>query len=223
MVAAHQIIVNCDSCDARYELDARKIKGKGARIRCPKCDARIIVYKPSETDDAETAPPAAAANRPSSADNLDFREVGIAAWKVKVKIGLIYDFSDVRTLRKYIQDGRVTDDDLLSQDGTQWLRIGDIPDLDAHFIDAYVAARDATEPAATDPNEDPENLEPDVTVEVPEVALEVEMPTPEAPATDEFQNDELEHVFGLAAAEVDGQTETAPGGHQSSLGLRARL
>ena len=210
MVAAHQIIVNCDSCGARYELDARKIKGKGARIRCPKCDARIIVYKPSETDDAEAAPPVPAANRPSSADNLDFREVGIAAWKVKVKIGLIYDFSDVRTLRKYIQDGRVTDDDLLSQDGTQWLRIGDIPDLDAHFIDAYVAARDATEPDATDPSEDPENLEPDVTVEVPEVALEVEMPSPEAPTKDEFQNDELEHVFGLAAAEVDGQAETAP-------------
>ena len=208
MVAAHQIVVNCDSCDARYELDARKIKGKGARIRCPKCDARIIVYKPAdaETPD-EAAPPAPAANRPTSADALDFREVGISAWKVKVKIGLIYDFSDVRTLRKYIQDGRVTADDLLSQDGAEWLRIGDISDLDAHFIDAYVAARDASE--------DPENLEPEVTVEVPEVALEMPTPTPSAaPPTptpssaQDFQTAELEHVFGLAEAEVDGEQAT---------------
>ena len=38
---------------------------------------------------------------------LEFRKVGIQSWKV-VKIGLVYDFSDYKTLAKYIVDGRVT-------------------------------------------------------------------------------------------------------------------
>ena len=72
-----------------------------------------------------------------SASELDFRKVGINAWKVRVKIGLIYDFSDIKTLRKYISDGRVTNEDVISHNGNDWTTLGDIPDLDAHFIDVY--------------------------------------------------------------------------------------
>jgi predicted Zn finger-like uncharacterized protein len=78
--------------------------------------------------------PAEAAARASL---LDFRKVGINAWKVKVKIGLIYDFSDLKTLRKYIQDARVTPADLISHDGKSWRAIGDIPDLDVYFVETY--------------------------------------------------------------------------------------
>ena len=78
--------------------------------------------------------PAEAAAR---APTLDFRKVGISAWKVKVKIGLIYDFSDLKTLRKYIQDARVTPADLISHDGKSWRAIGDIPDLDVYFVETY--------------------------------------------------------------------------------------
>ena len=73
----------------------------------------------------------------TNASELDFRKVGISAWKVKVKIGLIYDFSDIKTLRKYISDGRVTNEDVISHNGKEWTALGDIPDLDAHFIDVY--------------------------------------------------------------------------------------
>ena len=73
----------------------------------------------------------------SDASALDFRKVGIAAWKVKVKIGLVYDFSDIKTLRKYITDGRVTNEDVISHDGKNWTALGDIPDLDNHFIEVY--------------------------------------------------------------------------------------
>lgn len=71
------------------------------------------------------------------ADQLDFRKVGIATWKVRVKIGLVYDFSDTSTLRKYIQDRRVTEDDVISHDGANWVRIGAIPDLDTYFVQVY--------------------------------------------------------------------------------------
>lgn len=89
--------------------------------------------------------PAAMAARAAS---LDFRKVGVTTWKVKVKIGLIYDFSDIKTLRKYIQDGRVTSADVVSWDGKAWRAIGDIPDLDAFFVEAWdtLAARKSETP-----------------------------------------------------------------------------
>ena len=74
---------------------------------------------------------------PGRAAGLDFRKVGVTTWKVKVRIGLIYDFSDIKTLRKYITDGRVTPADVISHDGKAWKPIGEIPDLDGFFIDTY--------------------------------------------------------------------------------------
>jgi predicted Zn finger-like uncharacterized protein len=71
------------------------------------------------------------------AAGLDFRKVGVTTWKVKVRIGLIYDFSDIKTLRKYITDGRVTAADVISYDGKNWKPIGEIPDLDTFFLDTY--------------------------------------------------------------------------------------
>lgn len=94
-----------------------------------------------------TRPATGLPGRPSApkrdVHSLDFRKVGIASWRVKVKIGLIYDFSDYKTLRKYIQDGRVTPADLLSHDGRNWVAIGELPDLEKHFVDVYEDAEKA--------------------------------------------------------------------------------
>ena len=78
-----------------------------------------------------------------SAAELDFRSVGIKTWKVKVAIGLIYDFSDISTLQKYLADKKVTPDDLISHNNSEWTRIGDIEDLDAHFVETWRVARAA--------------------------------------------------------------------------------
>lgn len=93
------------------------------------------------------ARPAAPAAPRRSADSLDFRKIGIASWKVRVKFGLVYDFSDIRTLRKYIQDGKVTADDVISHDGQRWVIIGDIPDLDGYFVKVYEEAEEAQKSA----------------------------------------------------------------------------
>ena len=77
------------------------------------------------------------------ASELDFREVGIVTWKVKVSIGLVYDFSDIMTLKKYLDDQKVTPDDLISHDAKDWVKIGDIGDLDQHFVRTWKAARQA--------------------------------------------------------------------------------
>ena len=132
------MIVTCEACSARYKLDDGKVSAKGAKITCPRCRHVFVVYKkaaPSENTGHEVSLGSSKPKR--SAEELDFRKVGIASWKVKVKIGLVYDFSDLKTLRKYIADGRVTSDDAISFDGRSWTTIGDIPDLDAYFIKVY--------------------------------------------------------------------------------------
>ncbi len=86
---------------------------------------------------AAASPEPAVGNAEAEVDALDFRKVGIQAWKVKVKIGLVYDFSDYRTLARYIAEGRVTASDKLSYDGSEWTEIAQIPDLAAHFVAVY--------------------------------------------------------------------------------------
>ena len=214
------MVVTCPSCSARYRLNPDKMKGRGAKITCPKCAHVFVVFAdgaggsasddpagghqsplaPEDTlrerlarrdlltthsalealgldgdvDTTQTsakirvvAPGPRGSREPiatldtnrsfSSAgeesedddggleildvNQLDFREVGIATWKVKVAIGLVYDFSDVATLKRYLADKRVTPSDLLSPNGKDWTVIGDIPDLDKHFIDTWKAAR----------------------------------------------------------------------------------
>jgi hypothetical protein len=73
--------------------------------------------------------------------DLDFKSVGISGWKVKVAIGLVYDFSDYKTLRKYLNEGRVTPTDKLSHNGSDWIEISSIADLQQHFVSVYLAAR----------------------------------------------------------------------------------
>ena len=146
------MIVTCDHCGARYKLDDSRISGRGAKITCPRCRHIFVVYKDGGTSAAPTASATPAEDTASEATEssaeapaldvhgLDFRKVGIASWKVKVKIGLVYDFSDYKTLAKYIQDGRVTSSDLLSHNGTDWTAIGEIADLPQHFVQVYLDA-----------------------------------------------------------------------------------
>ena len=159
---------------------------------------RVATAEPVGT--VETAKPAVPAPPPvptltledlepiDSADNLDFTSVGIPTWKVKVKIGLTYDFSDFRTLQKYIHDGRVTNEDTISYDkGTTWKTLGDIPDLEAYFIEVFQVAKLARarelalEPAPTE--DEASTLSSPLGADLAQEALrqvteEVELPTP---------------------------------------------
>jgi predicted Zn finger-like uncharacterized protein len=133
------MIVTCDHCGAKYNLDPTKVQGRGARITCPKCAHVFTVYK--ENADAGSESNASVEEPAPSTEldvyNLNFKSVGIRSWKVKVKIGLVYDFSDYKTLEKYIRDGRVSGTDLLSYDGQNWVSINDAGDLKAYFVGVY--------------------------------------------------------------------------------------
>jgi len=139
------MVVTCEHCGARYRLDKDRIQGRGARITCPGCSHVFVVYQEEEQEGA-----APAVERPTDVHALDFKSVGISTWKVKTGIGLVYDFSDYKTLRRYLKEGRVSDTDGLSHNGSEWTVINTIGDLEAHFIDTYVAARDAAKGSAPD-------------------------------------------------------------------------
>ncbi len=139
------MVVTCEHCGARYRLDKDRIQGRGARITCPGCSHVFVVYQEEEQEAA-----APAVDRPTDVHALDFKSVGISTWKVKTGIGLVYDFSDYKTLRRYLKEGRVSDTDGLSHNGSEWTVINTIGDLEAHFIDTYVAARAAVNGSAPD-------------------------------------------------------------------------
>ncbi len=76
---------------------------------------------------------------------LDFKSIGIPVWKVKVSIGLIYDFNSITDLRRYLEERKITLYDYISHDRKVWTRIGDIKDLDEHFRFVWKESKKAFE------------------------------------------------------------------------------
>ena len=49
------MIIECQTCHARFRLDESRIKGRGARVKCRKCGDSIVALK----KDGASSPPAA--------------------------------------------------------------------------------------------------------------------------------------------------------------------
>ncbi len=142
----HEVVRGRPQAPAGSQVGSSSAASVGSAAPTPSASAPA----PSASAPAPSAG-ASSADVAARAASLDFRKVGVTTWKVKVKIGLIYDFSDIKTLRKYIQDGRVTATDVVSWDGKSWRAIGDIPDLDAFFVETWdmLAARKEDPSSAT--------------------------------------------------------------------------
>jgi tetratricopeptide (TPR) repeat protein len=167
-----------------------------------------IEPEPSETVSDVSAPAAEPQlpqmDRPTDVHGLDFKSVGIATWKVKTSIGLVYDFSDFKTLRKYLQEGRVSQTDALSHDGSHWTPIGEVKDLETHFIDVFVAAHGARPAATTAP---PQSASAETADDDDSIADQL-LAALEASAEEEASGIELDMDSLLEAASksaVDGQ------------------
>jgi len=147
--------------------------------------------QPTPVAAASPAPPAPPAPAPAppagpvDVNTLDFRRVGIAAWKVKLRIGLVYDFNDFKTLSRYIAEGRVTAADRLSHDGKNWAEIGGLGDLESHFVRVYQEA---------------------------EAAIAAASRAAASAAVEEFQEDEPTNIMGMAGMdEAVAKNLAAPG------------
>ena len=129
------MIVTCPSCTARYKINASKIKGRGAKITCPKCSRGFVVYREGE------GPEKAKKKRvPQNVSSWDFRTLGLT-WRVRSASGKAYDFFDLNTLRSFLDDGQVDSDDVITYDNRDWARICEVSDLDAFFYEVWEKAK----------------------------------------------------------------------------------
>ncbi len=118
--------VSCPSCRARYRVSDDKIKGRGAKITCPKCAHRFVVYRHEED-----AP---------DVGSLDFRTLGLT-WRASRGVGLVHEFHDLDGLRELMGDGRVDHNFRISVDGHNWTPLDAVPDLDAFFHGKWQGAK----------------------------------------------------------------------------------
>ena len=70
--------------------------------------------------------------------SLNFASVGIKSWKVKKSIGLMFEYSDFKTFKKSLNDGRISNDDTISPDGKNWIPMSDVSDFELYFCRTYL-------------------------------------------------------------------------------------
>jgi predicted Zn finger-like uncharacterized protein len=150
------MIVTCPSCNARYKIPEAKIKGRGAKITCPNCAHKFVVFREGEDAGAEGGDEAPTSSVPKDILRRDFRKVGLQ-WKVRKGIGLTYDFYDLQTLRAYLEDGQVDQNDVLSFDARTWMPLKQIKSLEAHFWDVWQRAERGEIKAAEEEEQDEED------------------------------------------------------------------
>ncbi|MEZ4236603.1 MAG: zinc-ribbon domain-containing protein [Myxococcota bacterium] len=123
------MIVSCPACSARYKISESKMRGRGAKITCPRCGHRFVVYR----DHAPARPP-------EHVSTLDFSAVGVT-WRVRRGGAVAYQLYDLKALRDLLDQGLVDRRDDLSFNGRAWTRLDDIANLDMHFWEVYQRAR----------------------------------------------------------------------------------
>ena len=130
------MIVSCPSCEARYKVNEAKIKGRGAKITCPKCSHRFVVYREGD----KKQPTKAKEKVPANVGTWDFRTLGLT-WRVRRTGGTTYTFWDLQTLRSFQKERQVSGSDRITYDNREWYVIDAIDDLDKLFYDTWQKAK----------------------------------------------------------------------------------
>ena len=137
------MIVTCPSCSARYKVNESKIKGRSAKITCPRCGHRFLFDRGGDEQGGAAVPPA----------DLDFSEVGIT-WKVRAQSGTL-SFTRLSQLESWLRDGTVEDIDQISFNDRKWYYIEQIPDRARYFAEIHrKASRGELDVGGGDEDED---------------------------------------------------------------------
>lgn len=118
------MIVACPACSARYRIDKSKIRGRGAKITCPRCANKFVVYiEKEETDIAQQ----------------DFSSFGIN-WRVKKGLGVIQSFSTLAELKQLLETNEVNSNDMLCYDNKTWIPLHSVENLNGFFTEVWKRA-----------------------------------------------------------------------------------
>lgn len=138
----------CPSCGAVGNVPEDRLPETGANIRCPSCSTIFFVSRdgsasvatsPSAAAEAESGSHPASGARPTSVrSGRTSTEVPAApraalrqrAWKIKIPGGMVYDFSDSDTARKWLESRSSLEGITLSEDaGASWSAPSEIDDM----------------------------------------------------------------------------------------------
>lgn len=132
------MIIECTACHSRYRIREEKLPPGGGNIKCPNCAHVFFVSMPADGSQSAAGEPAAplsiapvaSANAtlmmgvaPPVADGprVTGANAAVQKWKIKNSVGLIYDFSDTDSLRRWLQARDSFDGLTASGDGgTTW-------------------------------------------------------------------------------------------------------
>lgn len=122
--------VTCNRCNTAYEFEEALVSSRGTTVKCTECGHLFKVLR------------AASAALPG--DNPH--------WTVRQPDGHCTRLDTLAELPRLIADGKLGRDDELSRTGKVWRRLGDIAELDEHFVaaDRRGPSRRLT-PAAAEP------------------------------------------------------------------------
>jgi predicted Zn finger-like uncharacterized protein len=140
------MIIECSACHSRYRIREEKLPPGGGNIKCPNCEQVFFVSLPPVPAEAPgeagpataplappappvsaggtmmmAAPPPVPTEQPAPAGPITGSNPAIRKWKLKNAIGLVYDFSDTDSLRRWLQARDSLDGLTASSDnGTTW-------------------------------------------------------------------------------------------------------
>lgn len=106
--------VTCKRCNTEYEFEEALVSSRGTTVKCTHCGHLFKVQRA-----ARVALPASTSH-----------------WTVRQANGRAIELADLSELPRAIAEGEFGRDDELSRTGQVWRRLGDIEELDAHFVAA---------------------------------------------------------------------------------------
>ena len=80
--------VECEGCQAPYDVDERRVPSAGLKMRCPKCGVSFLVHKPGADGGAElpavapTVPPKAVEDSPTRLPSPPGQRRPAARWRI---------------------------------------------------------------------------------------------------------------------------------------------
>jgi predicted Zn finger-like uncharacterized protein len=101
--------VRCDKCSTVYDFDEARIPVAGLPVKCSSCATVFRVYRSAA-------------------------KAGGGEWMLKQLSGNVIRFKEMTTLQRWIVERKVTPNDEISKNGTNWRRLGDIPELAPFFV-----------------------------------------------------------------------------------------
>jgi predicted Zn finger-like uncharacterized protein len=125
--------VTCDKCRTEYEFDESLISESGTTVKCTNCGHLFRIYRPG-TPDAKRR----------------------GAWMLRQPDGSVYTFERMTTLQRWIAEGKVSKDDMVSRTGEGWQALGSMQELVPFFrtAQAVLSAKGLAE-SWTDEEEGP--------------------------------------------------------------------